>query len=240
MIRRSSIAQSVAICFCALLAGGCFSPVAGQSERTSGNPPAATAAAEKESGAPEKSNAESSPSQKPVKPRKVITNDDMDAAHARPAQGLARGPKTRDSIPATGICDEGCAFEARQQMGYGPEREGEWQIQLAAARRNLAADARWRQVYFELNQAAQLYCVFVNQQRTAVLPSGNNFQAAFERGERQQYAESMGRTLSQKLSNASSATNRVIGETRELEPVRAAMMSVLVSRQYNSCSYIDP
>jgi hypothetical protein len=240
MIPRSPITETVVICFCALLAGGCFSLARGQSVPASDNPSATPTIAEKQSSGPDKTSAENSPSQKPTKSRKVITNDDMDRAHVRPAQRTTSARKAGDSIPATGICDEECAYEARQQMGFGAEREGEWQIQLVAARRNLALDARWRQAYFELNQAAQLYCTFMNQQRAAVLPSGNNYQAAYERAERKQYAENMGRTLSEKLSNASAATNRLMEETRDLEPVRAAIMSVLASRPYHSCQSIDP
>jgi hypothetical protein len=239
MIHRRGWAQSIALCFCALLASGCFSSAAGQSNSTTGDHPV-TSNSGKQSQAPDKPSVDNTTPQKPGNARKVITNDDIDAAHARARQGWASSQKIQDPISTTGICDEGCAYKGRQQMGYGPEREGEWQIQLAAARRNLGTDTRWRQVYFELNQAAQLYCTFVNQQRAVVLPTGNNYPAAYERAERQQYATNMGRTLWQKLSNASASMNRLIEETRELEPVRAAMMSVLASRQFNLCQAIDP
>jgi hypothetical protein len=240
MTGRGALIFKPALPLFVLLACGFFTTAAAQAPSTNHDSPPASEPAAKQDSAQDKSTPDDSAAQKPAKPRKVITNDDIDAAHARAAQGIAGEQKAGDFIPATGACDEDCAREVRQQMGYGPEQEGEWQFQLVAARRNLAKDTRWRQVSYELNQAVQLYCGFMDQQRTAVLPSGNGWSAAQERAERQRYAENMGRTLSQKLSNATAATNRYIGETGQLEPVRAAMMNVLASRQVNSCSYLDP
>src|SRR6202011_4223595 len=129
LIHRRGLAQSIALCFCALVASGCFGSAAGQSNSTTGDPPVATDSV-KQSETLDKTSVDGSPPQKPAKTRKVITNDDIDTAHARARQGRASSQKSQDPISATGICDEGCAYEARQQMGYGPEREGEWQIQL--------------------------------------------------------------------------------------------------------------
>jgi hypothetical protein len=231
--------------FCLLFATGFFSVVAAQSADTTKteNPQAVapTPAAAKQNTQQEKTDTDSAPAQKPPKPRKVITNDDIDAAHARAAREL-RGDANDGGTPGVGgQCDEDCAFEARRQLGYGPEREGEWQMQITIARRNLALDTRWRQANFELSEAVQLYCQFAYQQQKTPVPSGNDFNSLNERARRQQYAAEVGRTLGQKLSNATAAMNRLIHETRQLEPVRATVMSVLESRMLNSCAYVyDP
>jgi len=244
-IRKAVGAANGALAVFALLACGIFSPAAAQTSSGTHNSAAASSPATKSDNVQDKpdtaakSGTDDSSAQKPAKPRKVITNDDLDAAHGR---GAARtGGKLNDLAPIGGLCDDGCAHEAREQLGIGPEREGEWQMQLAAARRNLASDARWRQANFELTQAAQLYCTYATQQRKAALPTGDDWNSRVERAEREQYADNMGRTLSQKLSNATATMNRVVEETQDSEPVRAAMMRVLASRQLNSCSYIyDP
>lgn len=238
-IRRAARIANGALAALALLACGIFSPAAAQTKSTGDNPAADSSPSTKADSAAAKSPADDSEAQKPAKARKVITNDDIDAAHGR---GVTRtGGRPNDLIPQGGICDDECAHEAREQLGIGAEREGEWQMQLAAARRNLAADARWRQANSELTQAVQLFCTYATQQRKAALPTGNDWNSRVERAERQQYADNMGRTLSQKLSNATASMNRVVGETEQAEPARAAMMRVLSSRLLNSCPYIyDP
>lgn len=224
--------------FALLVCGNLFAAAA-QTKSAADNSASATSPTTKPDSTQEKSGTDDSAAQKPAKPRKVITNDDIDAAHRRAAAKSGGAPN--DLIPQGGLCDDGCAYEARELLGIGPEREGEWQMQLAAARRNLAGDARWRQANFELTQAVQLYCTYARQQRKAALPTGNDWNSRVERAERQQYADNMGRTLSQKLSNATAGMNRVVEETQDVEPVRAAMMRVLASRLVDSCPYIyDP
>jgi hypothetical protein len=250
MIRRMTPMTHSNLCFrrCVLsfsllLATGIFSGAAAQSAdttKTESSQPSSPPVA-KQSAPQEKADADNATAQKPAKARKVITNDDIEAAHARAARESGEDAKAGGTPGVGGQCDEDCAFEARQQLGYGPEREGEWQMQLTIARRNLGMDARWRQANFELSEAVQLYCQFVYQQQKTPVPTGNDFNSLNERARRQQYAQDMGRTLSQKLSNATAAMNRLIQETRQLEPVRATVMSVLQSRLLNSCAYVyDP
>jgi hypothetical protein len=237
--RRAVRIANGALAGFALLTCGLFSAVAAQTRSAADNFGAASSPTPKPDRPQDKSATDVSAAQKPAKPHKVITNDDIDAAHGRAAAKSGGAPN--DLLPQGGICDDDCAHQAREQLGIGPEREGEWQMQLAAARRNLAGDARWRQANFELTQAVQLYCTYATQQRKAALPTGDDWNSRVERGERQQYADNMGRTLSQKLSNATAGMNRLVEETRDAEPARAAMMSVLASRLLNSCPYIyDP
>jgi len=177
--------------------------------------------------------------QKPATQRKVITNDDIDAEHAREAEGTQNG-KT-GVIYATGLCDAECADEAREAMGFGPQREGEWQIRLVTARRNLQADTDWRRAYSSLGDALNTYCTFQYQLQTAMLPTSNTWDAGIERAKRQQYSENMERVLMQRVQGANIQLVRIAQAVRPVEPVRATIMNVLVSRLYgSSCMGEDP
>ena len=174
---------------------------------------------------------------KPATQHKVITNDDIDAEHAR-AAGKTGQP---DLVYATGLCDDDCAEQARTQLGFGPEREGEWRIRLAAARRHLQADTEWRQPYRDLGDAVKTYCTFEDQQRMAILPTSNTWDAGVERAQRQQYVENMERILLQRVQTAGIQLARLAETVQPIEPVRATIMNVLASRVYeSSCMVEDP
>ncbi len=174
---------------------------------------------------------------KPPAQHKVITNDDIDAEHAR-AAGKSGQP---DLVYATGLCDDDCAEQASAQMGFGPGREGGWRIRLATARRHLQADTEWRQAYKDLGDAVKTRCIFEYQQQMAILPTSNTWDAGVERAQRQQYAENMERTLLQRVQSAGFQLARLAETVRPIEPVRATIMNVLVSRLYeSSCMGEDP
>ncbi len=169
--------------------------------------------------------------------RKVITNDDIDARHARESE---EGGK-KGLIYGTGLCDDECAENAREAMGFGREREGEWQIRLMSARRNLQADMDWRRAYKSLGEEIKTYCTFQYQQEVAILPTSNTWDAGVERAKRQQYAENMRRILVQKIEGANLQLARMAETVQPIEPVRATIMNVLMSRaNATSCMGEDP
>jgi hypothetical protein len=175
--------------------------------------------------------------QQPAKPHKVITNDDIKAFHARDNAKVAAGKDA--GIFPTGECDADCTQLVREELGFGPEQEGEWQFRLATARQALGADSQWRADQLELSRVEKESCDFQYQLQSATLPSGNDWNSGVERARRQEYAENMGRTLAQGISNATARMNQHINDVRGLDPVRAAMMEVLESRLMNSCSDDD-
>jgi hypothetical protein len=177
---------------------------------------------------------------KPAKPHKVITNEDIDAAHAHDA-GKIGDQKYGAPIFGTPLCDEECAQTARAELGIGEEDEGEWQMQLATARRNLAADQAWLRAYANASQKTKMYCDFLQQQRNVILPQGNDYWARVDRYKHEQYAENMNRTLSQGVQGAFNQVNQFIEGVEPVEPVRATIMSVISRQILNSCPlYIDP
>jgi hypothetical protein len=229
MIRRLRAGRSAATALSTFLLLGSFFAAAAQSPSSGGDRTPAQAPSEKQAD-------DSAAPAQPKRARKVITNDDLDADRARAS---AAGEKSSGGIPATGMCDAQCAEEAREMTGMGPEREGEWQVQLAAARRNLSADTQWSGAYWQATQAVRNFCTFQYQQQAAALPSGSDFQSRVERARRQKYAEEMGRVLGQTVANASARIERLIQEAGDAEPVRAAIMRVLSSRLTNSCDDSD-
>ena len=245
---RNRIIRVAALFFVVFLASGARETAAAQSAPPDGSHPSShlsasqteatkpTAPADKDPIADASSTARQ---QKPATQHKVITNDDIDAEHAREAESTQNG-KT-GVIYATGLCDAECADEAREAMGFGPQREGEWQIRLLTARRNLQADTDWRRAYSSLGDALNTYCTFQYQLQAAVLPTSNTWDAAMERAKRQQYSENMGRTLMQRIQGANLQLVRIAQAVRPIEPVRATLMAVLVSRRYaSSCMGEDP
>jgi hypothetical protein len=175
----------------------------------------------------------------PCRHRKVITNDDIDAAHAR--ESKLAGENGSGQVYGAIICDAECAEEVRQAMGYGPEQEGEWQMRLMTARRNLAADGEWRSSQRTLEEAVKTYCTFQYQQGLAVLPTGNTWNEGVERAQQAQYVESMNRVLGERVQGANAELYRLANSVRATEPVRATIITVLSSRVFtNSCLGEDP
>jgi hypothetical protein len=216
-------------------------PAAAQSASSSGTAPAAQPETSKPSGEKQNPPAENPASQKPAKARKVITNEDIDTAHARNASKIGSDGKFAAPMFGNALCDEDCGLQARDQLGFGPEREGEWQMQLAAARRNLAADSAWQRAYWNASQKEHMYCDFVTQERNTILPEGNDYWARVDRAKHEQYVEDMGRTLSQGVQSATNQINQLIEATRPIDPVRAAIMGVISFQVFNSCpAIVDP
>jgi hypothetical protein len=164
----------------------------------------------------------------PLKPKKVLTNDDLDT-HSN--GGLSSGSRivTGDSSSLL-TCESVCEQQARAQVGYDSDREGEWQMQVANARRDLVADTEWRNLLSQTIQQTRTYCNFLEQQSRKTAPGNNSYNAQVQRARNQQYFENMDRTLQQGLESLANRSQNRIQEVQALSPVRAAMMTVQLSR----------
>lgn len=162
------------------------------------------------------------------KPKKVLTNDDLDT-HSN--AGLSSGGRilTGDSSSLL-TCESVCEQQARGQLGYDSDREGEWQMQVANARRDLAADTEWRNLLSQTIQQTRTYCNFLDQQSRKTAPNNNSYDAQVQRARNQQYFENMDRSLQQGLESLANRGQNRIQEVQALSPVRAAMMTVQLSR----------
>lgn len=216
-------------------------PAAAQSGPPASNPIAAPVDAAKTSGDKPNPPVENLVPPKPAKPHKVITNEDIDAAHARDGGKIGDNGKYAAPIFGGPVCDAECAFQAHEQLGFEPDQEGEWQMQLAAARRNISADSAWMSAYRNAAQKEKMYCDFVTQEQETILPEGNDYWARVDHAKHQQYAENMGRTLSMGVQGAANQINQLIETVRPVDPVRAVIMSVISDQVFNSCAAIvDP
>ncbi len=160
-----------------------------------------------------------------AKPKKVITNDDLEPRSNGQSHAAAYGDS--GSFLA---CEATCEQEARVEAGYDADREAEWQMQVVNARRELAADSEWRRLLLQAIDQSNRYCNFLSQQSQKVAPSGNSYSARVQRAKTDQYFQNMDKTLQQGLQNLASQMTRHTNEVGELSPVRGAMMYVQGNR----------
>ena len=164
----------------------------------------------------------------PAKPKKIITNDDLEP-HPAGAQA-GSGGKVIVGAPASFLnCETACEQEARAALGYDADREPEWQMQVVNARRDLAADAEWRRLLSQAIRQTNDYCNFLVLRSQKVAPSGNSYNARVQRAEAEQYFENTDRNYQTGLKTLVIALNNRIREVSELAPARAAMMNVQAS-----------
>lgn len=218
-----------------------FSTAAAQSASSSASAThqASTTKTAVKQGAPEEKPSSSSNLRKLVETHKVITAEDLEKPRSNPQKEhhLEKVHESPASDPT--VCDAECSAEARNEIGMGLSQEGEWQAQLTTAKHNLAADAEWRNAYADGLRKVQTYCTFLNQQRKAPPPSGNDFQSQFERAKQDQYISDMDHTLSVGVQSVRANMNRMIDEAQQTEPVRAAIMRVLAQRIFDQCAGSD-
>ena len=162
----------------------------------------------------------------PAKPKHVITNEDIEH---RPNVGSAEELTLPGASPLLG-CDSSCEQEARASLSYDDDNEGEWRVQVAQARRELATDSNWRGMLSQGVQQTRSYCNFLYQQQQQNAPSGNDWNARQQRARNAKYFEDMDRALRQGMQNTLSRMQGRIREVEVLSPLRAAMMSVQAQR----------
>ncbi len=154
-------------CFLAsvlLFAAGANTSVAApmqSSENPSAKPAPATAAQQ-----PAATSNDSSPLQKAVHQKKVITEDDL----VKPAKPISL--KDLDGEENNPVCDLSCEAILREQWGYGPEREAEFRNQLTLARHEIAYDRVWNN-HLELALKALGDWCDIQRQKAQILGKGN-------------------------------------------------------------------
>ncbi|HTB93881.1 MAG TPA: hypothetical protein VK728_13690 [Candidatus Sulfotelmatobacter sp.] len=162
----------------------------------------------------------------PVKPKHVITNEDLEPHSGNDA-------KDGSFIPGEGsllTCDSSCEQTARNELGYDSDNEAEWRVQIVRARRDLLEDTAWRGLLSQSVQQTNHYCNFLLQQSQQTAPSGNDYNSRTQQARNANYFENMGRTLRQGLESLTNRMQEHIQEVRLLSPARAAMMNAQATR----------
>jgi hypothetical protein len=189
-------------------------------------PPSSEQSAPASDATPQKVSA-ATPKPNPLaKPKKVITNDDLEP---RSGNGPSRKPGDGDSGSFL-ACEGACEQQAREELGFDADREADWQMQVVSARRELSADTEWRQMLLQAIQQTNTYCNFLAQQSQKVSPSNNSYNARTQRAQSEQYFQNMNRTLQQNLQSLANRMSAHTNEVGVLSPVRAAMMYVQGNR----------
>lgn len=185
---------------------------------------------EKQPAAQENSNGTKVP-----KKKKVFTDDDVYALRAK--GGLANDDDAGAAMiyGAMGACDADCEEEIKEKLEITPEQEGEWKLQLTAARREIGEDRIWREIYSKGQQTMRTVCGLRAQIQNAVVPSGNDYQSRLERAKQQKMFEDDETAMGQQMSNAIAAMNQHIAQFSAREPVRATMMAAIGERLFNDC-----
>jgi|SRR5437016_6883861 len=143
----------------------------------------------------------SSPLQKAVHQKKVITEDDL----AKPTKAISVGDLEGEENNPT--CDLSCEAELRSQIGLGPEREAQFRNQLTLARHEIGDDRAWNSTLQAALQAAGLYCD-LQRQKAQIVSKGVVSQPIRDSvGSR--FAERERNVISQYKNSASLLTQRI-------------------------------
>jgi len=172
---------------------------------------------------------------KTPKKHKVFTDDDVFALRAK--GGLANDDDAGSAMiyGAIGACDSECEQEIKEKLDITPEQEGEWKLQLTAARREIGEDRAWRELYTKGQQTMRTVCALRVQIQNAAVPSGNDYQSQLERAKQQKMFEGEATAMGQQMSNSIAAMNQHIVQFSAREPVRATMMAAIGERLFNDC-----
>jgi hypothetical protein len=126
--------------------------------------PAPTAQQPPPASSPATSN-DSTPLKKAVRQKKVITEEDL----TKPSKPISLSDLEVEENNA--ICDLNCEAQLRAEMGFGPEREAEFQNQLTFARHEIVDDKVWNYTLQSALQAAGDYCD-IQRQKAKILGNG--------------------------------------------------------------------
>ncbi len=178
---------------------------------------------------------ENSSAPKAPKKRKVFTDDDVSALRAKSHLANDEDGGSATIYGAMGACDADCEAEVKEKLGITPDQEGEWKLQLTAARREIGEDHAWAALYAKGQQTMHTVCALRTQIANAVVPSGNDYQSQLERAKVQKMFEDEEVTMGQQMTNAIAAMNQHITGFTASEPVRATMMAAIGERLFNDC-----
>jgi len=172
---------------------------------------------------------------KTPKKRKVFTDDDVSALRAK--GGLANDDDAGSAMiyGAIGACDAECEQEIKVKLGITPGQEGEWKLQVTAARREIGEDRAWRELYAKGQQTMRTVCGLRAQIENASVPSGDDYQSRLERTKQQKMFEDEEAMMGQQMANAIAAMNQHMAQFSAREPVRATMMAAIGERLFNEC-----
>ena len=168
-----------------------------------------------------------------AKPKKVITNEDLEPRSRGGSQAGATDKIITGDASSLLNCDAACEQQARELLGYDADCEAEWRMQVVQARRDLIADGEWRGLLGQSIDQVKRYCNFMAQESQKTAPSGNSYNAQVQRARNQQYFEAMGNTLRQGLQSSVNRMENRMREVGALSPTRAAMMNVEANRIFD-------
>lgn len=144
---------------------------------------------------------------KAPKKKKVFTDDDVSALRAK--SHLANDDSgTAVIYGAVGACDADCEEEVKEKLGITPEQEGEWKLQVTAARREIGEDHAWTALYARGQHTMHDVCVLRTQIENAAVPSGNDYQSRVERAKVQKMFEDEEEAMGQRMANDVAAMNQ--------------------------------
>jgi hypothetical protein len=240
-VRSLTVCRAILPLAAILLSAGLVGGVAAQS---SAQPPTAQNAAAHASPPPAAASStsasvqENSNAAKPPKKRKVFTDDDLAALHAK--GGIADDGAGSVMIYGTlGACDLECEQEVKNEMQVTPEQEGEWKLQMTAARREIGEDRQWRELYGKGQQVLKWVCTLHDQEINVPLPSGNDYQSRLERARQQKMFEEQELASERQMQNLQFGMSQYIQQISASEPVRAVMMDVIARRLFDRCPQVD-
>jgi hypothetical protein len=172
---------------------------------------------------------------KVLKKHKVFTDDDVPALRAK--GGLANDDDAGSAMiyGSTGNCDADCEQKIKEIVGIAPEQEGEWKLQLTAARREVGEDHQWRELYWKGQQTMRNFCGLQTQMENVPEPSGNDYQSRLERARQQKMFADAERSVGQQIQNVLAQINQYIQQFSSREPVRAAYMGVTAEHLFKTC-----
>ena len=169
------------------------------------------------------------------KKRKVFTDDDVPALRAKGGLANDDGAGSAPIYGSTGVCDADCEQKIKEIVGIAPEQEGEWKLQITAARREVGEDRQWRELYWKGQQTMHNFCSLQTQMENVPEPSGNDYQSRLERARQQKQFEDANRSVNQQLQNVLAEINQYIRPFIHSEPVRAAFMGVTAAHLFETC-----
>jgi len=201
-----------------LITGSCVAAPLRHSQDPTAKPTQAAAAQEPPAASSNPSphrSTESTPLQKAVHQKKVITEDDL----AKPALVISLGELEGEENNPT--CDLSCEAELRSQMGFGPEREAEFRNQLTLARHEIGDDKVWNSTLPAALQAAGLFCD-LQRQKTQIFSKGVVSQPIRD-SVNSRFVERERNLISQYKNSAGLLTQRV-QTVQRFAPFRATVM----------------
>jgi hypothetical protein len=172
---------------------------------------------------------------KAPKKHKVFTDDDVSALRAKSHLANDEDGGAATIYGATGACDADCEAEVKEKLGITPEQEGEWKLQLTAARREIGEDHAWATLYAKGQQTMRNVCTLRTQIANAAVPSGNDYQSQLERAKQQKMFDDEAAAMGQQMENSIAAMNQHITPFSASEPVRATMMAAIGERLFSDC-----